>query len=162
MDAPHSGGIVVAAGADLHARSRKVFGLMPFSVKVSARDTAGGLFVLEQSNAYRGGPARHVHRAQEEWFYVVRGRYHVEVDDHLHVLGPGDALLAPRGVPHAWALVDDVPGTMVIAFSPAGSMEAFFDEACELHGAGPTPELTDLFRRHGMDLVGPPLEVDER
>jgi hypothetical protein len=62
---------MVAAGDDRFGRQRSVFGVMPFTVKVSAQDSGGACLVIEQANAFRGGPPRHVHHAQEEWFYVV-------------------------------------------------------------------------------------------
>lgn len=156
---PNSAGIAVFVPADTDrlGRKRSVFGVMPFSVKVTSADSAGGLFVLEQHNAHFGGPARHVHLAQEEWFYVVAGGYVIEVDGVQRHLGPGDSLLAPRGVPHGWALVADAPGRMIVAFSPAGSMEAFFDEACSMTGAAATEQMSALFARHGMRVTGPPL-----
>ncbi len=147
----------VPANADRFGRNRSVFGVMPFTVKTTTADTAGGLFVLEQHNAHLGGPARHVHLDQEEWFYVVTGSYVIEVDGIRHELGPGDSLLAPRGVPHTWALVAEPPGRMIVAFTPAGDMEAFFDEACAMKGAAPTEEMKALFARHGMRVTGPPL-----
>jgi hypothetical protein len=61
-------GIKVAAGRDRFLETRKVFGVMPFTIKVATRDTAGGLLVIEQANAFPGGPPRHVHHAQDEWF----------------------------------------------------------------------------------------------
>lgn len=149
----------VAVDEDRFGRARKVFGVMPFGVKVSGRDTGGSLLVIEQANDYRGGPPRHVHHAQEEWFYAVSGRYRVEVGGVVHELGPGDAVLAPRGVPHTWALVADGPGRMLIAFTPAGEMEAFFDRACELPGLPPHDDLRSLFEDHGMRIEGPPLSV---
>lgn len=151
------GGVKIRAGEDRFERERKVFGVMPFSVKVSASDTGGHLLVIEQHNAYPGGPPRHVHHDQEEWFYAVEGRYVVEVAGVEHELGPGDSVLAPRGVAHTWALVGEEKGRLLIAFQPAGTMETFFDEACDLNGM-PSPEaLAPLFEVHGMKVVGPPL-----
>jgi quercetin 2,3-dioxygenase len=49
---------------------------------------------------------------------------------------------------------------MVIAFSPAGAMEAFFEEASDLQGMGSPQEMSALFARHDMTIVGPPLAVE--
>lgn len=153
--------VMVPAGEDRFERHRAVFGVMPFAVKVSGGDTGGAALVIEQANGYRGGPPRHVHAEQEEWFYVVQGEYIVEVGGVSHRLGAGDAILAPRGVPHSWALVGHTPGRMVIAFFPAGKMEEFFDAATELPGQ-PSPEVAGpLFAAHGMVVAGPPLDVSQ-
>jgi quercetin 2,3-dioxygenase len=115
--------------------------------------------ILEQANAYRGGPPRHLHHGQDEWFYVIEGEYVVEIAGQQHCLGPGDSILAPREVPHTWALVGQGTGRMLIAFQPAGKMEAFFDEATKLPEMPPHQEVRGLFAAHGMEVVGPPLEV---
>lgn len=161
MDDRDPRAVWVRAGADRHGPLRSVFGLMPFTVKVAAADTGGACLVIEQANEYRGGPPRHLHHAQDEWFYVVAGRYRVEIDGTPYDLGPGDAILAPRNVPHGWALVGPLPGRMVIAFTPAGDMEGFFEEASAMRGLGTSQALADLFARHGMRMVGPPLDVGQ-
>lgn len=161
MEEPRKQAVHVAADRDRFGADRKVFGVMPFTVKVASQDTDGGMLVIEQANAYRGGPPRHVHHDQEEWFRVVEGSYAVEVDGTVHQLGPGDSVLAPRGVSHTWALVGSGAGRMIIAFQPAGRMEAFFAEASNMDGMGATDAMKALFTAHGMTIVGPPLQVDD-
>ncbi|MER3479529.1 MAG: hypothetical protein C4327_03335 [Meiothermus sp.] len=150
----------VLAGQDRFARQRKVFGVMPFAIKLTAQDVGEGWLILEQANDYRGGPPRHLHHGQDEWFYVIEGEYVVEIAGQPYRLGPGDSILAPREVPHTWALVGQGAGRMLIAFQPAGKMEAFFDEATKLSQMPPYQEVRELFATHGMEVVGPPLEVD--
>ena len=60
--------------------------------KVSALDTNGGPSVSALIDVERGGPARHFHHAQEEWFYVAEGEYIIEVGDGRYELGPGDSV----------------------------------------------------------------------
>jgi hypothetical protein len=40
--------------------------------KVLSYETSGALFIMENRNMVRGGPPRHVHYEQEEWFFLVR------------------------------------------------------------------------------------------
>jgi hypothetical protein len=132
---------------------------------VLTSDSAGALFVLEQTNRRKGGPSRHVHLAEDELFFCLDGEYVVEVGDQRAVLKPGDCVLGPRGVPHAWAFSGDATGRLLISFAPAGKMEAFFGTR-EQRGIGPgryasTREDAALLREFGMELVGPfiPLET---
>lgn len=82
---------------------------------------------------------------------------HPQVGERRFTLRPGDSVLGPRGVPHVWACAGDGQGRMLIVFSPAGRMEAFFREATKADAMpGQDPE---LWRVHGMEVVGPPLEV---
>jgi len=133
---------------------------MSIDRKVSSSDTDGDLFVIENTNDSRGGPPRHLHHEQEEWFYVVEGEYVAEIGGERYRLVPGDSLFAPRRVPHVWAHVGGGTGRLLIAFRPAGEMEAFFDAMSHLKEAASREELQQLFRSHGMEVTGPPLVVE--
>ncbi len=155
-----SEGTHVPAGSDLFQEERKVFGSMSIDFKVSTLDTNGGFFVIENTDALKGGPPRHLHHEQEEWFYVVESDYVVEIGDERHSLGPGDSVLAPRKVPHVWAHVGEGVGRLIVTFQPAGEMEAFFGELAKVEGAPQPEELRKLFHSHGMEVTGPPLAVE--
>lgn len=136
-----------------------IWGVIPLQIKVSSSDTAGRLFVFEHADMGKGGPPRHFHYEQDEWFYAMKGEFAFEVGDERFRLRPGDSLFAPRMIPHAWAYVGDEPGTLLLAVQPAGSLEAFFMENCAMDRP-PTPEEAERsFAAHGMKVVGPPLDV---
>jgi quercetin dioxygenase-like cupin family protein len=116
-----------------------------------------GLFVLENTFHATGGPPRHLHYAQDEWFYAVEGEFLIEIGEERMRLAPGDSVLAPRQVPHVWAHVGNGRGRIVIAFSPAGQMEAFFREVTKSNAM--PPQDPGLWRAHGMELLGPPLAL---
>ncbi|MBV9226362.1 MAG: cupin domain-containing protein [Acidobacteriaceae bacterium] len=101
-------------------------GVSDATFKVLTKETGGNLFVVEQSNYKKGGPPRHLHCNDEEYFYVIEGNYIVEVGLDRFELGSGDSLLAPRKILHAWAFVGDDKGRLVISFAPANKMEAYF------------------------------------
>jgi quercetin dioxygenase-like cupin family protein len=145
----------VAAGQDRFAENRGL-GISSIAFKVCGQDSSG-LFILENTFQARGGPARHLHYKQDEWFYVVQGKFVFEVGPEKFTLHPGDSLLAPRMVPHVWAYVDNGPGRILVAFTPAGSMEAFFREVTKADAM--PPQDPELWRAHGMELLGPPLPV---
>ena len=145
----------VADGEDLSGE-RRGLGISTVAFKASTQD--GSLFVLENTFEARGGPPRHLHYDQEEWFYVVEGEFLMEVGPERLRLQPGDSLLAPRNVPHVWAYVGDTRGRILVAFSPAGKMEAFFREVTKANAM--PPQEPALWRAHGMELLGPPLRVE--
>jgi len=150
-------GIFVAAGRDRGYGQRKVLGNLKIDFKVLSQETNGALLVIENVSSGKGGPPRHVHFAQEEWFYAVESEFIVEVGDERYRLQPGDSILAPRSVPHVWAHVGDEIGRLLIAFQPAGAMEAFFEKMAEMTGPPTMESLKMLFQAHGMEVVGPPL-----
>ena len=151
----------VPAGTDRFlGKKREVFASRVIDVKVSAQDTDRGLCVTEVIDVEKGGPARHLHHEQEEWFYVVEGRYVIEVGEERYELGSGDSVLAPRKVAHVWAHVGDGTGRLIGALQPAGQIEAFFDELATLGSSPEREELSRAFSSHGMELVGPLLSIE--
>jgi mannose-6-phosphate isomerase-like protein (cupin superfamily) len=149
----------VPAGADREGKKHAI-GLSSTTYKVLTQDSGGALFVLEQSNGKKGGPPRHLHHDVDELFYSLEGEYIVEIASERFHLKPGDCVLGPREIPHAWAFVGDSPGRLLISFAPAGKMEAFFNER-ENRGIKPGAYTNDAAFMHafGMELIGPPLVV---
>lgn len=145
---------VVRADASLDGES---FGFLngTFHLKVSSAATAGGLCIYDTLRSAPGGPPMHVHFAQDEWFLVTEGEFQIRVGEVLHRLGPGDSLLAPRGIPHAFRNTTET-GRILVAFQPAGTMEEFFVEGSKLRPLTPSA-FAELSSRHGMQVVGPPL-----
>jgi len=142
---------VVSAGEDRFSQPIAL-GFSTMLFKVASNETAGGLFIVEHKNLLNAGPALHLHVAQEEWFYVVEGRVAFQVGEQRFELGPGESVLAPRRVPHAFAGTGAAPAHMLIAFSPAGKMEACFRDLSTQHS---TAERVAWFRRYDMEYVGP-------
>lgn len=133
-------------------------GISDVFFKVSTGDSHGSLLVVEMTHHKKGGPGRHFHYEQDEWFYVVEGAYVFEVGQELVRLGPGDAVFGPRKVPHVWAFVGDQPGRILFIFTPAGQMEAFFQGPGKANTI--PPQDPAYFRAYGMELVGPPLAIE--
>jgi mannose-6-phosphate isomerase-like protein (cupin superfamily) len=153
------GALYVPNGRNRFDEELLVWGVIPLQIKVSSNDTAGRFFVFEHADMGNGGPPRHFHYEQDEWFYAQKGEFAFEVGDERFTLRAGDSLFAPRMVPHAWAHVGDEPGTLLLAVQPAGSLEAFFMENCAMDQP-PTPEEAERsFAAHGMKVVGPPLNI---
>jgi quercetin dioxygenase-like cupin family protein len=142
---------VVGAGQDCDGESHSR-GYSQILFKVPPRETGGGLFIIEHANLVKGGPPLHLHPHQEEWFYVIAGKVLFQVGDDRKHLSAGESVLSPRNVPHAFAAVGEMPGRMLIAFTPAGKMEEFFRAT-----AIPNPPVQDaaFFRKYEMELVGP-------
>jgi len=153
------GAVYVANGRNRFEEEMMIWGIIPLQIKISTKDTAGALFAFEHANMGKGGPPRHFHYEQDEWFYAMKGEFAFEVGDEKFTLRPGDSLFAPRMVPHVWAYVGDGPGTLLLAVQPAGSLEAFFHESSKM-ASPPTQEEADRqFAAYGMKVVGPPLSV---
>ncbi len=147
--------LYITTGQDRFGEHRGL-GISVVDFKVVPADSSG-LFVIENTFHAKGGPARHLHYDQDEWFYAVEGDFVVEVGAERFTLRPGDSLLAPRRVPHVWAHTGAARGRILITFMPAGKMEAFFRAVTKANAM--PPQDPELWRAHGMELVGPPLAV---
>ena len=151
----------VKSGSDREGREHLI-GVSATTYKVVTSDTKGDLFVIEQANQRRGGPPLHVHKGEDELFYVLNGEYLVQVGNKRFSLKTGDCILGPRGVPHAWAFAGSTVGRLLLSYAPAGKMEAFFN-AWEQLGFSPGGYSKEkdaaLLRSYGMERVGPPIQL---
>jgi quercetin dioxygenase-like cupin family protein len=147
---------IVRDGSDRLSQERSM-GITQLRYKVIQEDTAGRLLIIEQTMLHKGGPPRHKHLYQDEWFFSIQGEFILEIGTERFKLNTGDSVLAPQKVPHVWAYVGDEPGRILIAFTPAGKMQHFFDETAKSKSM---PEQDPVFwEEHGMELLGPPLSV---
>ena len=157
--APAAKAIYVPNGKNRFQEELMIWGVIPFQIKVSGKDTDGSFFAFEHAKMSNGGPPRHFHYEQDEWFYAMEGKFSFEVGDEKFTLQPGDSLFAPRMVPHVWAHVGEKPGTLLLAVQPAGSLEEFFMKSCGMSRPPTAEEADKLFAAHGMKVVGPPLTI---
>jgi DNA-binding transcriptional MerR regulator/quercetin dioxygenase-like cupin family protein len=162
-------GFSVAPGKDRFDEGIKLGG-EPNDCKVSARDTDGAMCVFEFSGS--GGGPRHLHQEQDEWIYVIDGEFAVEVGKKRFRLVAGESVFVPRQISHVWGSVSEKPGKIINVYQPAGTIEEFFREVSKVKNL-PSREqvvkntyteaqksaLHELFKAHGMDLLGPPLVV---
>ncbi|MHB8411578.1 MAG: cupin domain-containing protein [Candidatus Acidiferrales bacterium] len=161
-------GLLVTLGEN---RNRAGYSIANFLI--SGKDTGGALAIIGTHSAPPDQclvtPSRlglgiplHIHYAQDEYFYFIRGEHLVQVGDKKFYGKPGDLVFGPRGVPHSpRALSANSLGLTM--WQPAGTMEEFFHELDEVErkagGKRPTPAaFAALFKAHGMEIVGPPVE----
>src|SRR5579863_2792965 len=86
-----SSGVKVAAGQDRFNKSRSI-GVSSTTFKVATADTAGALFAMEQANTKPGGPPRHLHHIEDEFWYVLAGEYVIQVCSDQYHAQPGDCV----------------------------------------------------------------------
>ncbi|SDD69298.1 cupin domain-containing protein [Niabella drilacis] len=129
-------------------------------IKISGKDTNGGLAVFEQTSlTYKGGPPLHIHLNQDEWFYVLEGKYRFRVGDDLYDMAPGDTIFLPRRVPHAFIQLTE-KARVIVSYCPAGSMEDFFAVTSQWTTPPTKETIAGVFADHEMKVVGPPLKAD--
>lgn len=148
----------VPSGED-RLEERHVIGVSSTAFKVLTDESASALFVIEHASRKKGGPPRHLHHNENEWFYVIEGEYIAEIGSERFQLKPGDSIIGPREVPHGWAYVGESPGKLLIAFAPAGKMEAFFRDTEKRQNGSEYLNDAAFYRAYGLELLGPPLAI---
>ncbi len=99
-------------------------------------DATGGAFALNVSTLEPGeGPPMHVHRNEDETYYVLEGCLEIDVDGRHERLEAGDAVFLPRGVPHALRNPGPDHSTVLMLVHPPG-LEGFFQEMARLRRSG--------------------------
>ncbi|MGH7163691.1 MAG: quercetin 2,3-dioxygenase [Planctomycetota bacterium] len=107
-----------------------------YTFKASAKDTGGAYLLLEAVVPPGGGTPPHVHRREDEAFYVLDGELTFRVGGEAIVARPGHFVHAPRDVPHQFTNTGKKPARALVWATPAG-IEGFFLEVGSPPGAAP-------------------------
>jgi quercetin dioxygenase-like cupin family protein len=155
-------GFKVAAG---EARSGKHFTMKGVThnvldIKISSENTGGELAVFEQNGfTPNGGPPLHIHLFQDEFFYIVEGKYYFQVGEDTYQMKSGDTIFLPRTIPHAFVQLTET-GKVIVSYMPAGKMEDFFKVTDSWTSPPTAKEIETAFEEHDMKVVGPPLKIN--
>ena len=98
---------------------------------------------------------RHVHRVQEETFYMLEGECEWHVGDQVVRATPGTYLFIPPGVPHNITNVSQKPARVLMTVSPPGH-EHYFEELAKLALQSGPPEakaIGELRARYDTDQL---------
>lgn len=125
---------------------------------VSSADTGGELLIVapgEKTFAFKGGPPLHIHKHQDEVFFVASGEFLIQIDKEVLTVKTGDTVFIPRGVPHTFANpMENNPGSLISIHQPAGKNEEFFKYLCT-HERMPETEIDP-----DSPVVGDPIKLD--
>jgi quercetin dioxygenase-like cupin family protein len=136
--------------------------------KAVARETGGALSAWESLMPRGSSPPLHVHRREDEVFYVLEGEMTCRVADTEYPAAAGTFIWGPRDVAHRYR-VDSSVARLLTWFVPAGGEEMFFHisrpaEALTLPptsdepATGPTAaQVLMIEQRYGQEVVGPPM-----
>jgi putative ABC transport system substrate-binding protein len=96
----------------------------------------------------------HIHRAEDEFFYVLSGAFNFQLGDCIKSAPAGSFVFIPKDAVHTFQHVGPEPGVLLGVVTPGG-FEGLFQD---LPGAD-AETVKALLKKHHMDIVGPPLEA---
>jgi mannose-6-phosphate isomerase-like protein (cupin superfamily) len=115
----------------------------------AASDTS---FAFETFDPPGTGVPPHVHPRQDEHIYILEGVFTLYLDGAWETAGPGDTVLMPKGLPHAYYNRGEVPTRGLFWVSPAGRLAELFDK---LHNLTDPEEVVRLSAECGVDFLPP-------
>lgn len=118
-------------------------------------EATGGRFSLVEHplppRALGAPPHTHVH--EDEYSFVLDGRIGVQIGDEVIEAGPGDLVLKPRGIRHAFWNAGDEPARLLEIISPAGFENYFRELAPLLECPDENAEaLGEVVGRYGLEI----------
>ena len=95
--------------------------------KILSDQTNGDYSVIITETPSQGGPPLHVHKNEDELFYILKGNYLFNCGERKIQAKQGDFIRLPRGVPHNFINTDTIVGITMNTITPGG-FEQFFED----------------------------------
>lgn len=116
------------------------------SFRLKASDDQIGMMELEGSPGVE--PPMHVHRNEDEWYYLLDGEVTFHVGPDTYRGRAGSFVFFPRAVPHTFTI--ETPAARMLLLNAPGGFERMFELAPK------TPEeAVAALARYGVEVVGP-------
>jgi quercetin dioxygenase-like cupin family protein len=118
-------------------------------------DTDGQFALIEHRIPPRALAApTHVHEREDEYSYVLAGRVGVQVGAEVTEAGPGELVVKPRGVPHAFWNAGDEEARLLELISPPAFASYFVEMAPVLSADGPPDieRLGAIQQKYGLSM----------
>src|SRR5260370_13536115 len=94
-------------------------------ILATREQTGGVLGLFRQTIAPKSGPPTHIHRANDEFFYVVTGEFKFKLGDRIVSAPARSVVFVPRGTAHTFQNVGTEPGVLLVGVT-AGGVEKMF------------------------------------
>ena len=123
-------------------------------ILADSKKTGGVWGIWRYSAEPKFGPPLHIHRNEDEFFYVLDGEFAFQLGDCVRLAPAGSFVYIPKNTEHTYRNVMESPGRILGGVTPGG-FEQFFERI-----PGADPEAVEAFaKQHAMDSVGPPIDL---
>jgi quercetin dioxygenase-like cupin family protein len=129
--------------------------------KATSAETGGAFTVFEYVSLPGNGPPPHLHENENESIYVINGEFEILLGASTRRAEPGAFVFVPKGTVHRFRCIGDVPGKVLIHYTPGG-IEGFFREAgvpATNDGLAPSVDIAEITRtemagkRYGLHVI---------
>jgi quercetin dioxygenase-like cupin family protein len=138
--------IATAAPCHLAAGEGQPMSWFTAQFQLKASDAKIGLMELAATPGVE--PPLHVHRNEEEWYYLLEGTVTFHVGEESYRGEPGATVFFPRGIPHTFT-IESESARMLLLNAPGG-----FERMFELAPSTPEQAIAAL-ARYDVQVVGP-------
>lgn len=123
-------------------------------VKVDAGQSAGALNLFEIVAPPGSFVPPHLHRREDETFFVLEGQLEAEAEGRVEVISAGGSIFLPRNGVHSWKTAGSTTCRFLVISNPSG-MDRYFPEIATRPGQNPpTPEqLVAISLKYGIEFV---------
>ena len=85
------------------------------TAKISGEST-DNRFVLAELELTGDGPPRHIHKTEDEFFYLLEGEVKFLLGEQIQIVKTGSTIIVPMGTVHAFARVNKKNANYLLCF----------------------------------------------
>lgn len=129
-----------------------------YKTLLSAAQTGAQLSIFESLDQPGYGPPRHIHKAEDETFYILAGEVEFWQEGRTSHHGPGEVVFIERGREHTFRIIGEMPARMVTVMTPGG-FDGFFAEmaAGQFRIPQDMAQIAAIGAKYNLEFTGPPL-----
>jgi quercetin dioxygenase-like cupin family protein len=90
------------------------------TIKLDSTQTSGRFSLVDEVLPPDMEVPRHLHREQDEVFYLLKGEIRFRIGDETMLGCPGTLIFVPRGTPHSFVATSREPARYLFLHAPGG------------------------------------------
>jgi quercetin dioxygenase-like cupin family protein len=131
-----------------------------YTFLATGAETGGAYALIHAQVPPGGGPPPHIHRREDEAFFVLDGQLAIQVDGRNLTAAAGAWITLPRGTLHTFKNTGPTTATMLILVNPSG-LDKFFEEvgydrAEDSVAPAAIEKLVAVAPKYGLEIHLPP------